>query len=122
MQVPPKLAAPRQETGLPTPELPVPPTPVPAPDPDLPAPIPVPIPDPEPPSPWTRSDEETGGELVQLPLRSADIEIVLKGSTAIVTGVVRELEVRRHIVEAVSSLAWITAVEDHLRLPALPAA
>ena len=98
----------------------MPPTPIPAPnpDPDQPTPIPVPIPDPDPPSPWPGPEGEPAGELVRLPVTRADIEIVLRGSTAIVSGVVNELEDRRRIVDAVSSLASITDVEDRLQLPA----
>jgi len=112
-----KLGVSRQETGTPFPEPPVPPVPVPVPGPDLPAPIPVPLPDPDPPSPWPEPDD-SGRAVVPLPVKTANIEIVLHGSTAIVTGVVRELEVWRCILDALSSLASITTVEDHLRVPA----
>lgn len=91
-----------------------PPIPMPAPDPDRPTPIPVPVPDPESPVP-------DPGPPSPPPLRARsadDVEIVLRGSTAVMTGVVERLEERRRIVDAVASLASVTSVEDNLRPPA----
>jgi hypothetical protein len=45
----------------------------------------------------------------------ADIEITLRGSVAVVRGVVERLEGRELILQALASLDSITGVEDDLR-------
>ena len=45
----------------------------------------------------------------------ANIEIVLRGSVAVVRGVVERIEDRDRIVRALASLDSITGVEDDLR-------
>ena len=47
----------------------------------------------------------------------AAIEIVLRGSVAVVRGVVEHVETRDSILRAVASLHSITDVEDELRSP-----
>lgn len=45
----------------------------------------------------------------------ADIHITLRGSVAVVRGVVEQLEDRDRILQALASLDSITGVEDDLR-------
>jgi hypothetical protein len=45
----------------------------------------------------------------------ADIQITLRGSVAVVRGVVERLEDRDRILQALASLDSITGVEDDLR-------
>lgn len=77
------------------------------------------------PQPWPAlplseppSDSEAEGLTEDLPGPAADVEVVLHGSIAVVTGVVEEAGDRRRIVEAIASLESISEVEDNLRPPA----
>jgi hypothetical protein len=73
--------------------------------------VPDPAPDPLPDPP----DPGVPGLQAELPGRAADVEVVLHGSLAVVTGVVEELDERRRIVESIASLESISEVEDDLR-------
>ena len=46
-----------------------------------------------------------------------DVEVLLQGSRAIVSGVVEAIAERRRILEAIESLESVSAVENRLRLP-----
>lgn len=52
----------------------------------------------------------------------ADIQITLRGSVAVVRGVVERLEDRDRIQQALASLDSISRVDDDLRLAAEPTA
>ncbi|HET9436836.1 MAG TPA: hypothetical protein VFO64_01445 [Gaiellaceae bacterium] len=88
---------------------PIPPGPEPVPpDPSPEPPIPEPAPEPTP------GPDDGAARLTVQP----EVVVELRGTVAVLSGVVERAEERARIVEQVASLDSITKVENHLRPPA----